>query len=114
MAAVGNAPYAAHGTTTSTTAETWYLTQPVKFVRCTNHEAVGGDVVWVSVATGETSAAAQAAVVTAAAFTDDQYAVMPQETKVIFRSRRRTYVAGSVVGNASPVSIEGATTDLDE
>jgi hypothetical protein len=99
-----------HGATVSTTAETWALTDKVLEVRVTNQEAVGGETVYVTVVTGRTAAAAEAAIVTAVAAADETIAIVPQATKTVFKSSRKTYVAGSIIGNVSTYSIEGSKT----
>ena len=99
-----------HAATTTTTAETWALTDKVSEVRVTNQEAVGGETIYVTVATGRTAAAAEAAIVTAVDSADETFAIVPQATKTVFKSSRKTYVAGSVIGNASTYSIEGSAT----
>ena len=107
MAAIGSGAKRAHGTTTSTTAETWQLTDRVNSVFITNKEAVGGDNIYVTVTNGSTAAAALAAVTTAVAEADETIVILPQQTRQVFKSPRRTFVAGSVIGNASAVSVEG-------
>lgn len=109
MAAIGSGAKICSGTTTSTTAETATLTSKVKQVKVTNHEAVGGDNVYVTVSTGLTSAEAIAGVVTAVALADENFCILPQSSKVVFKSPRDTYVSLSVVGNASPVTVEGTS-----
>jgi hypothetical protein len=109
MAAVGSGAKTAHGTTTSTTAETWQLTDKVNQVAILNREAAAADTIYVTVATGTTAAAALAAVVTAVAEADETIAIPPLTRVVVFKSPRSTYVAGSVIGNASPVSVHGST-----
>lgn len=97
-----------HATTTSTTAESVSLTSQVSEVRVTNREAIAGDTLYVTVATGLTAAAAEAALVTAVADADETIAIVGGDTKTVFKSSRPTYVALSVVGDASPYSVEGS------
>lgn len=95
-----------HATTTSTTAESVGLTQKVSEVRVTNRD--GTNTIYVTVATGLTAAAAEAAVVTAVAAADETIALLPNTTKTVFKSTRPTYVALSVIGSASAYSVEGS------
>ena len=96
-----------HATTTTTTAESVGLTSKVSQVRVTNREAIAADTLYVTVATGRTAAAAEAALTVAVADADETFAMIGGETKTVFQSSRPTYVALSVVGNASPYSVEG-------
>lgn len=95
-----------HAVTTSTTAESVSLTSKVSEVRVTNRDAT--NTVFVTVATGRNAAAAEAAVVTAVASADETLAILPETTKTVFNSKRPTYVALSVIGNASAYSVEGS------
>ena len=99
-----------HGVTVSTTAETWGLTSKVSEVRVTNQEAIGGETIYVTVATGRTAAGAEGNIVTAVAAADETFAIVPQATVTVFKSSRKTYVAGSVIGNVSVYDVEGSAS----
>lgn len=96
---------------TSTTAATWGPSTPVKQVRVTNRGTTAGDILYLTIATGRTAAAAEAAIVTAVAAADETYAVMPGETSVIFISTRATYVAGSIIAAANTPGASIECTD---
>lgn len=96
---------AVHAVTATTTAESVGLTSKVRQVRVTNRKAT--DTLFVTVATGRTAAAAEAALTTAVASADDSIAILPSSSKEVFQSQRPTYVALSVVGNTSDYSVEG-------
>lgn len=89
------------------TAETWGLLQKVNQVSITNRSA---NAVWVTIATGATAAAAEAAIVTAVAAADETIYIPPSNVrKVVFKSPRKTFVAGSAIAvtGACDVSFEG-------
>ncbi len=92
-----------HGTTTTTAADSFRLTRKVREVRVTNRDTDPLSVTIVA----KRSLVAEADIVTAVAFADETVTV-PTGTKVVYRSVRPMYIAGSVIGNASPYSIEGS------
>ena len=112
MATTESGAVTCHGTTVSTTAETASLTKKVKEVRISNREAVAGETLYVTVATGRTAAAAEAAIVTAVADADETIAIVGGDTKTVFKSKRATYVAFGIIGDASPYSVEGTQSQF--
>lgn len=104
MAATTSGNLTAHGSTTSTTAETWALLTPVKEVRVTNRDT---DVCYVTVVGKKTAAKAEAAIVTAVAAADETIVIPPNTTRLVWRSNRAAFIAGSIIGNASPYDVEG-------
>ena len=109
MATTESAAKRLHAVTTSTTAETWSLSGKVNKVDVVNGEAAGGESVYVTLAIKSTAALAEAAIVTAVANGDETFVVLPQQTVTIWdrASGDTAFVAGSIIGNASPYSIIG-------
>ena len=99
---------------TSTSAETWAALTPVKQVRVTNQGTTAGDDLYVTLATGRTAAEAEGKIVEAAADADETFIVLPGETKVIFKSPRATYVAGSIEAGANTPAASIECTDWYE
>ena len=95
-----------HAATTSTTAESVGLTGTVSEVRVTNRDTT--NTMYCTVSTGQSAAAAEAGLVTAVAAADETFSLPPSTTKTVFKSGRPTYVALSVIGNASDYSVEGS------
>lgn len=94
-----------HGTTTSTTAETFGLTQPVKRLDIVNRDT---DPCYVTLTLAATDPGdTDAGLTTAVAAADETFVVPPISTVTIFRSPRAAFVRGSIIGNASPYSIQG-------
>lgn len=95
---------------TSTTAQTWALTEPVNQLIVFNLEATAA---WVTLQTSTAVITDDAGITTAVAEADETYFVPgvttsgPMGSRVIFKSPRPTYVAGSVVANGNKVVIEG-------
>lgn len=91
----------------SGTAATAALTQKVNQVAIQNRHST--QTLSVTLATGETQAAAEAALVTAVALADETFFVAADQRKVIFKSPRRTYVAMSIIasGATTGTSVEG-------
>ena len=110
MATTETAAKRLHAATTSTTAETWSLSAKVNHVTVTNGEAAGAETVFVTIAIKSTAAAAETAIVTATASGDETFAVLPQQTVTIWdrASGDTAFVAGSIIGNASPYHIIGS------
>lgn len=105
MATTESAALRLHAATVSTTAETWSLTTPVKQVKVYNRDT---DPVFVTLATAENAAAAEAAIVTAVADADETFLVPAGGSAIIWKSKRAQYVAGSIIGNASTYDVEGS------
>ena len=100
-----------HATLTSTTADSISLTTAVRQVDVTNADSA--DPLTVKIATGGTAAAALAALGAAVtALADDTIVVRAGQTKIVHRSRNRTFVALSVVGDGNAYSVEGHETTL--
>jgi len=93
MAAVSGG-MTAHATLTTTTADTVTLTGEGSYLAVTNHEASGGDTVYFTI-NGATAVAAA----------DENYVVLPQQTKVLGPGRFDA-VSVSVVGNGGTYSVE--------
>ena len=99
-----------HAATTSTTAETWGLTESVKSLRITNRDA---DPIFVTLQTSNTVISDDAGITPAVADADETFCIPgvltsgSYQTREIFRSSRPTYVAGSIIGNVSTYDIEG-------
>jgi hypothetical protein len=85
------------------------LTGAVNRVDVVNSEAAGGEDVNVTLAIKSSAALAEAAIVTATAAGDETFVVLPQQTVTIWdrSSGDLAFVAGSIIGNASPYSIIG-------
>lgn len=98
----------------STTSETWAALTPVKQVRVTNRGTTAGDDAYITVATGKTAAAAEAAIVDAVADADETFVVRPGETKIIWKSPRPSFVAGSIEAGANTPEVSIECTDWYE
>lgn len=99
-----------HGTTTTTAADSFALTAPVKSLRITNRSTTA---LFVTITTSTVSSTDDAGIVTAVASADETFVVPGlttsgvHVTKELWRSPRASYLRGSVVGSASAYSIEG-------
>lgn len=94
-----------HGTTTSTTAEAFGLSTPVKRLDITNRDT---DPCYVRITTSSADPGDSDTGVTVAVAAADETIVIPaNSTKTVFRSPRATYLRGSIIGNASPYDVEG-------
>jgi len=99
-----------HAATSSTTAEAWALTTPVKSLVITNRSPTD---LFVTLRTSNTYTADDAGVTVAVAEADETFVIPGVETsgalegKEIFRSPRASYVSGSIIGSTSSYSVEG-------
>lgn len=94
-----------HAATTSTTAETWGLTSPVKQVFVTNRDT---DPCFVTVLVTDTLVSDDTGIVTAVADADETFVIPAGKTRRVFKSGRRQFVRGSIIGNVSTYDIEGS------
>jgi hypothetical protein len=109
MATTETGALSLHAATTTTTAETWSLTTPVREVRMTNRDSTA---IFATVSTARTAAAAEAGIVTAVASADGTIVIPAGATRVLWRGSRSRYVAGSVIGDASDYDVEGSDYHL--
>lgn len=99
-----------HAATTSTTAETWGLTKPVKEVLVTNRD--GTNTCYVTVIVTDDLVADDTGITAAVAAADETFVIPPGKSKRVFRSGRRQFVRGSIIGSASDYSVEGSDYSL--
>jgi len=95
---------------TTTTAQTWTISEPVNQLVVINTEAAAA---WVTLITSTSPITDDAAITTAVAEADNTYCIPgvttsgPMPMRTILKTPRPTYVAGSVVANGNKVVIEG-------
>ena len=101
-----------HAVTVTTAAHKWGFTRKVRQVRVTNRAATALTL-YVTVASANTLAGAEAAIVTAVADADETIAIMQGQTKTVWQSGRGRFVAGSVVSTAACLyTVEGFENPL--